>query len=130
MEKQNLVLKIPSIFSNIESKKKKQIQEINILIENLLNKKEKLGQATNLIFKMLRDDNYAILFLKVIKNRATQGSIFNEKKLEYDEKFNQMEELSENTKQIKRQIFDKIGLFNQTNIYASKLEDEDKQVYF
>lgn len=97
-------------------------------MESLSKKKEKLLELVNSVFNALNENNIATTFVKVLQKKTTENAIFNEKKLEFDEKFKLLEALSDEIKLLKTQIVEKLEQFNKLKQNASKLGEENDKV--
>jgi len=128
MEKDKLAQKIPIKSEKTSIKESAEAKEIKALLETLNKKKEKMMEIVNLIFNSLNENNVVTSFIKVLQNKATEITIFNEKKLEFDEKLKQLETVSDEIKELKVKIAEKMEAFNKLQQNASKLGQENEKV--
>ena len=128
MEKDKLAQKIPIKPEKTSIKESAEAKEIKALLETLNKKKEKMMEIVNLIFNSLNENNVVTSFIKVLQNKATEITIFNEKKLEFDEKLKQLETVSDEIKELKVKIAEKMEAFNKLQQNASKLGQENEKV--
>ena len=130
MEKDKLIQKIPIKSEKTNIKESEEAKDIKNNVESLNQKKEKLLEIVNAIFNSLNENNVVTSFIKVLQNKATENSVFNDKKLEFDEKLKQLESVSEEIKELKAKIVEKMEAFNKLQQNVSKLGQENEKVNF
>jgi len=130
MEKEKLIQKIPNKSEKTSIKESEEAKEIKAHLETLNKKKEKLLEIVNVIFNGLNENNVVTLFVKVLQNKATETSVFNDKKLEFDEKLKQLETVSDEIKELKAKIAEKMAAINKLQQNVSKLGQENEMVNF
>lgn len=128
MEKDKLTQKIPIKSEKTNIKESDEAKEIKAHLETLNHKKDKLLEIVNGIFNSLNENNVVTSFIKVLQNKATETSVFNDKKLEFDEKLKQLESVSEEIKELKGKIAEKMEAFNKLQQNISKLGQENEKV--
>jgi ABC-type transporter Mla subunit MlaD len=128
MEKDKLAQKIPIKSEKTSIKESAEAKEIKANLETLNKKKEKMIEIVNVILNSLNENNVVTSFIKVLQNKATESTIFNEKKLEFDEKLKQLETVSDEIKELKVKIAEKMEAFNKLQQNASKLGQENEKV--
>ncbi len=128
MEKEKIVNKIPIKAEKTNVKESNEAKEIKALLESLEKQKTKMLEVVNNIFILLNENNVTQNFIKVLQNKTTENAVFNEKKLEFDEKFKILEAVSEEIKKIKSNITEKMQAFNNLKLNASKLGEENQTV--
>lgn len=130
MEKEKLIQKIPIKSEKTNIKESEEAKETKTHLETLNQKKEKLLEIVNGIFNSLNENNVVTSFIKVLQNKATENSVFNDKKIEFDEKLKQLESVSEEIKELKAKISEKMEAFNKLQLNVSKLGQENEKVNF
>ena len=130
MDKEKLIGKIPIKSDKTNIGESEEAKEIKKYLEELEIKKISLIEVVSSIFNTLNENNIVTDFVKVLQKKTTENAIFNEKKLEYDEKFKQLETLSDEIKQIKNNITEKVEIFNKLKENVSKLSQENENVNF
>ncbi len=130
MEKEKLIQKIPNKSEKTSIKESEEAKEIKAHLETLNKKKERLLEIVNVIFNGLNENNVVTLFVKVLQNKATETSVFNDKKLEFDEKLKQLETVSDEIKELKAKIAEKMAAINKLQQNVSKLGQENDIVNF
>jgi hypothetical protein len=128
LEKEKIVNKIPIKAEKTNVKESNEAKEIKALLESLEKQKTKMLEVVNNIFILLNENNVTQNFIKVLQNKTTENAVFNEKKLEFDEKFKILEAVSEEIKKIKSNITEKMQAFNNLKLNASKLGEENQTV--
>jgi len=128
MEKEKLISKIPIKSEKTNIKESEEAKEIKAQVELLNLKKEKLLEIINGIFSGLNENNVVPLFIKVLQNKTTETSIFNEKKIDFDEKLKPLEVLSDEIKIVKTKISEKMEAFHKLQENVTKLGLENEKV--
>lgn len=130
MDKEKLIGKIPIKSDKTNIAESEEAREIKKYLEELELKKISLIEVVSCIFNTLNENNIVTNFVKVLQKKTTESAIFNEKKMEYDEKFKALETLSDEIKQIKNIITEKVEIFNKLKENVSKLGQENENVNF
>ncbi len=73
--------------------------------------KNKAMEVISKIFASLNDDNVAAQFIQVMLKKTTENSIFDQNKVEYMSKFNELGDISNNIKNIKVNVQNKNKIF-------------------
>jgi len=104
------------------------------IIRDLINemdcKKNKMLEVINNIFINLNSGDVNASFIKVLQKKTTEQSILNEKKNEYDAKFKDAEDLSNEIKEIQKIVSEKLIEFNKQKENMSKLGESNDVVIF
>lgn len=129
MDKEKIILKIPVKSEKTNIKESDEAKEIKAILVTMNQKKEKLLELVNGLFNSLNDNNVVTSFIKVLQSKATENSIFNDKKTEFDEKLKQIESISDEIKEMKTKINEKMEMFKKLQENASQLGIENEKVF-
>jgi len=129
MDREKIIQKIPIKSEKTNIKESDEAKEIKTTLETLNQKKEKLLEVVNGLFNSLNDNNVVTSFIKVLQSKATENSIFNDKKTEFDEKLKQIESISDEIKEMKTKISEKMEAFKKLQENASQLGLENEKVF-
>lgn len=128
--KEKLVEKIPVKSDTTNLSGSKEAKLIRDLINEMDSKKNKMLEIVNNIFTNLNSGDVNASFIKVLQKKTTENSIFNEKKAEYDNKFQEAEDLSNEIKEIQKIVIEKLVEFNKLKENVSKLGESNEAVNF
>ena len=111
LSREQLNQKIPHRVDANAIKQCKEANDLRAEMDNLENEKNKAMEVISKIFASLNDDNVAAQFIQVTQKKTTENSIFDQNKVEYMSKFNELGDISNNIKNIKVNVQNKNEIF-------------------
>ena len=107
LSREALNQKIPHRVDANAIKQCKEANDLRAEMDLLEAEKNKAMEVISKIFASLNDDNVAAQFIQVMQKKTTENSIFDQNKVEYMSKFNELGDISNNIKNIKVNVQNK-----------------------